>query len=124
MLLKYQERYKAIVHQQLRINCCRYLEAQFALSSVKARHEKLLNTERSVQEIRDIFVQMAILVDTQGDNIKRIEFHLLKAGGCTDHGKSWLQKAQKIKVKQRKKKLIFLGVFIIVIGCVIIFFII
>jgi t-SNARE complex subunit (syntaxin) len=41
------------------------LEAQLALSNVKARHEELLNVERSVQEIRDIFVQMATLVETQ-----------------------------------------------------------
>jgi t-SNARE complex subunit (syntaxin) len=41
------------------------LEAQLALSNVKARYEELLNVERSVQEIRDIFVQMATLVETQ-----------------------------------------------------------
>jgi t-SNARE complex subunit, syntaxin len=41
------------------------LEAQLALANVKARHEEILKVEKSIQEIRDIFVQLAIVVETQ-----------------------------------------------------------
>jgi len=41
------------------------LEAQLALASVKARHEEILKVENSIREIRNIFVQLAILVETQ-----------------------------------------------------------
>jgi t-SNARE complex subunit (syntaxin) len=41
------------------------LEAQLALTDVKARHGELLEVESSVKEIRDIFVQMATLVEAQ-----------------------------------------------------------
>ncbi|XP_023722460.1 syntaxin-1A isoform X3 [Cryptotermes secundus] len=90
MLLKHQARCKAIVHQQLQIInreatseelehllensevavfvdniVADTLEAQLALTSVKARHGELLEVESSVKEIRDIFVQMATLVEAQ-----------------------------------------------------------
>jgi hypothetical protein len=38
----------------------------------------------------------------QGDNVKRVEFHVVKAGGCTDLGNTKLQKAKRLKKKQRK----------------------
>jgi syntaxin 1A len=41
------------------------LEAQLAVANVKARHEEILKVENSIQEIRNIFVQLAILVETQ-----------------------------------------------------------
>jgi t-SNARE complex subunit (syntaxin) len=41
------------------------LEAQLALANVKARNGELLKVESSVKEIRDIFVQMATLVEAQ-----------------------------------------------------------
>jgi len=41
------------------------LEAQLALANVKARHEEILKVENSIREIRNIFVQLAILVETQ-----------------------------------------------------------
>jgi syntaxin 1A len=41
------------------------LEAQLALAGVKARHGDLLEVESSVKEIRDVFVQMATLVEAQ-----------------------------------------------------------
>jgi t-SNARE complex subunit (syntaxin) len=41
------------------------LEAQLALANGKSRHEEILNVENTIREIKDIFVQLAILVETQ-----------------------------------------------------------
>jgi len=41
------------------------LEAQLALANVKARHAEILKVENSIREIRNIFVQLAVLVETQ-----------------------------------------------------------
>lgn len=41
------------------------LEAQLALANVRARHEEILKVENSIREIRNIFVQLAILIETQ-----------------------------------------------------------
>ncbi|PNF18286.1 hypothetical protein B7P43_G16310 [Cryptotermes secundus] len=145
MLLKHQARCKAIVHQQLQIInreatseelehllensevavfvdniVADTLEAQLALTSVKARHGELLEVESSVKEIRDIFVQMATLVEAQGDNVKRVEFHVVKAGGHADLGNTRLRKAKKLKKKRRKIKFILVVSLIILLGIVLI----
>ncbi|PSN34198.1 Syntaxin-1A [Blattella germanica] len=96
VLSKYQERYKAMVCQQLKINnifltvdksatdeelqdlldkegtalfvdniVADTLQAQQLLANVKERHEDLLKIENSVREVRDMFVQMATLMETQ-----------------------------------------------------------
>ena len=41
------------------------LEAQLALANVKARHEDILKIESSVREVRDLFTEMATLIETQ-----------------------------------------------------------
>jgi t-SNARE complex subunit (syntaxin) len=41
------------------------LEAKLALANVRARHEDLLAVESSVKEVRDMFVQMATLLEAQ-----------------------------------------------------------
>jgi t-SNARE complex subunit (syntaxin) len=100
------------------------LEAQLALASVKARHEEILKVENSIREIRNIFVQLAILVETQGDSINRIEFHVTKSGGYTDQGATKLQKKRKMKRKRRKISCICIVALVIIIGIIIILLII
>lgn len=100
------------------------LEAQLALANVKARHEEILKVENSIREVRNIFVQLAILVETQGENINRIEFHVKKSGGYTDQGAAKLQKSRKVKRKRRKGTYICIVALVIIIGIVIILLII
>ena len=51
------------------------LEAQTALANVKARHREILKVENSIQEIRNIFVQLAILVETQVRQVGTTDFY-------------------------------------------------
>jgi len=69
-------------------------------------------------------VQLAILVETQGDNINRIEFHVTKTGGYTDKGAAKLQKKRKLKRKRRKISYICILALVIIIGIIIILLII
>lgn len=149
VLLKHQEKCRAIVRQQMMIIdkeatseelenllekdgaavfvdniVADTLEAQLALANVKARHEEILKVENSIKEIRDIFVQLAILVETQGDRINRIDFHVTKTGGYTDHGAVKLQKTRKKKRKQKKRNFICIVVLMVIIGILIILLII
>jgi t-SNARE complex subunit, syntaxin len=41
------------------------LEARKALEDVQIRHQELLKLEKSIQELRDLFVEMALLVEQQ-----------------------------------------------------------
>lgn len=149
VLLKQQERCRAIVRQQLMIIdkeatseelenllekdgaavfvdniVADTLEAQGVLANVKERHEEILKVEKSVQEVRDIFVQIATLVETQGDKMNRVDFHVTMSGGHIDHSAAKLQKAKKRKRKQRKRSYICIVILVIVIGIVIILLII
>jgi len=65
-------------------------------------------------------VQLAILVETQGESINRIEFHVTKTGGYTDQGAAKLQKGRKLKRKHRKRTYICIVALVIVIVIVII----
>ncbi|XP_071442803.1 syntaxin-1A-like [Hetaerina americana] len=40
-------------------------EARQALADVEARHEEILRIEKSIRELRDMFLEMAILVESQ-----------------------------------------------------------
>jgi syntaxin 1A len=61
-MLRYAERHKYTSLVQIVADT---LEAQGVLANVKERHEEILKVEKSVQEVRDIFVQIATLVETQ-----------------------------------------------------------
>lgn len=41
------------------------MEARKALEDVQARHQELVKIEKSLVELRDLFVEMAILVEQQ-----------------------------------------------------------
>ncbi|XP_069682883.1 syntaxin-1A-like [Periplaneta americana] len=143
-LLKHQERCKALVRQQLKIIdkvatgeeleellekdgavfvdniVADTLEAQLALARVKARHDELMKVENSIKEIRDVFVQTATLVETQGDNIKRIEYHVVKASNFTDHGNVKLQKAKRKRKKERKRNRVLMIILIVLVAIIVI----
>merc|ERR1740117_44386 len=48
-------------------------EANQALSDIKDRHEDILRLERSLKELHDMFVDMALLVEEQGAMVDHIE---------------------------------------------------
>jgi syntaxin 1A len=40
-------------------------EARQALADIEARHEEIINLEKNIRELRDLFIEMASLVETQ-----------------------------------------------------------
>ncbi|XP_018896672.1 syntaxin [Bemisia tabaci] len=91
------------------------LEARRALEDVQIRHEELLKLEKSIQELRDLFVEMALLVEQQGDIINSIEHHVLGAAEAVETARVQTKKAIVYKEKARFKKLLLLliiGVFV------------
>ena len=47
--------------------------SNYALSEIKGRHEELIDLEARLTEVRDLFLQMAMLVEEQGCQINSIE---------------------------------------------------
>ncbi|XP_046681075.1 syntaxin-like isoform X1 [Homalodisca vitripennis] len=90
-------------------------EARRALEDIQIRHEELLRLEKSIKELRDLFVEMAILVEQQGDLINSIEHHVLEAGEAVETAKVQTKKAIRYKGKARKKKIILLVIALVLI---------
>ncbi|XP_067013672.1 syntaxin-1A isoform X2 [Anabrus simplex] len=79
------------------------LQAQLQLSAVKSRHEDLLKIENSIREMRDMFVNLAILVEQQGEQLNCIRYLVEHAEGYTDHGRTRLEKAKRRAKKRRRR---------------------
>lgn len=43
------------------------------LSEIEQRHKELVNLENQVKDLRDLFIQISLLVEEQGESINNIE---------------------------------------------------
>lgn len=91
------------------------LEAKKALEDVQARHQELLKLEKSIMELKTLFVEMALLVEQQGDIINSIEHHVYRAGEAVSAAKVETKKAIIYQEKARWKKLVLLAILIIIV---------
>ncbi|XP_059482177.1 syntaxin-1A-like isoform X2 [Neocloeon triangulifer] len=89
-------------------------EARQALADVEARHKEIMKLEKNIMELRDLFIEMASLVATQGDMIDRIETHVLSAGEAVSEAAKQTKKAVVYRSKARKKKIIIIAVLIVI----------
>ncbi|KAL7293103.1 hypothetical protein TKK_0013259 [Trichogramma kaykai] len=89
--------------------------AQQQLSDIESRHNELQKLEKSISEVRDIFLEMAILVERQGEQLNCIEYFASKATDDIDMGRDRIIKGyeKKRRLKIRKLK-IALAVFVII----------
>ena len=61
---------------QLQLSSTKLDVANESYNYVVARHKEVLKLERSLQEVHQLFVDMAALVDQQGEVIDRIAFRI------------------------------------------------
>ncbi|XDV48792.1 hypothetical protein PO909_018157 [Leuciscus waleckii] len=92
-----------------------------ALNEIESRHKDILRLESSIKELHDMFVDMAMLVETQGEMIDNIENNVNKAVEYVDHAKVDTKKAVRYQTRAHRK-LVYVGICGAV--CIIILFII
>nr|BAH72906.1 ACYPI005967 [Acyrthosiphon pisum] len=51
-------------------------QARQTLADIEARHADIIKLENSIRELHDMFMDMAMLVENQGELIDRIEYHV------------------------------------------------
>ncbi|KAG8238780.1 hypothetical protein J437_LFUL018690, partial [Ladona fulva] len=78
------------------------LEARQALADVQARHKELLQLEHSIAELRDLFLEMAILVERQGDLIDNIEYHVTHTLQHVEKASKKINRAKELSTRVRK----------------------
>ncbi|XP_044159409.1 syntaxin-4 isoform X2 [Bufo gargarizans] len=76
-----------------------------ALNEIEARHEEILKLEKSILELHDMFMYMAMEVEAQGETIDSIEKNILHSTDYVEKAKKQLDQAVDNRKKSRKKKL-------------------
>ncbi|CAB3383726.1 Hypothetical predicted protein [Cloeon dipterum] len=82
------------------------LMAKRDLDDIQMRHDELLALEKSIEEVRDLFADIALLVHNQGEMVDNIEMNVASALGVVEQGKTQLLEANKKNSSLRKKKYI------------------
>ncbi|KAK9074764.1 hypothetical protein SSX86_003082 [Deinandra increscens subsp. villosa] len=85
----------------------------------KERHEAMMDLKKSLDKLHQVFLDMAVLVEGQGQSLNDIEDNVAKAGSFVSGGTDGLFYAKQMKDKQRKSWvcLIWGMVIIIIVVC-------
>ncbi|KAJ8414484.1 hypothetical protein AAFF_G00036860 [Aldrovandia affinis] len=89
-----------------------------AMNEIETRHTEIIKLENSIRELHDMFVDMAMLVESQGEMIDRIEYNVEHSVDYVERAVSDTKKAVKYQSKARRKKIIII-ICCIVLGIVI-----
>ncbi|XP_021695761.1 syntaxin-1A isoform X3 [Aedes aegypti] len=81
-------------------------QAKQTLADIEARHADIIKLENSIRELHDMFMDMAMLVESQGEMIDRIEYHVEHAMDYVQTATQDTKKALKYQSKARRKKVL------------------
>ncbi|XP_069782975.1 syntaxin-1B isoform X2 [Narcine bancroftii] len=79
-----------------------------ALNEIETRHTEIIKLENSIRELHDMFVDMAMLVESQGEMIDRIEYNVDHSVDYVERAVSDTKKAVKYQSKARRKKIMII----------------
>ncbi|XP_047441141.1 syntaxin-3a isoform X5 [Mugil cephalus] len=80
-----------------------------ALSEIEARHKDIVRLESSIKELHDMFVDIAMLVESQGGMIERIESNMDQSVGFVERAVADTKKAAKFQ-QEARRKMVIIGV--------------
>ncbi|GAB1290215.1 Syntaxin-2 [Apodemus speciosus] len=87
-----------------------------ALNEIESRHKDIMKLETSIRELHEMFMDMAMFVETQGEMVNNIERNVVNAVDYVEHAKEETKKAIKYQSKARRKKWIIAAVAVAVIA--------
>ncbi|KAL1498147.1 hypothetical protein ABEB36_008995 [Hypothenemus hampei] len=90
-------------------------QAKQTLADIEARHADIIKLENSIRELHDMFMDMAMLVENQGELVDRIEYHVDTTQNHVAEGHQQLKSAQEYQTKARKKKIFIIICLIILV---------
>jgi syntaxin 1A len=99
-------------------------QAQKTLAEMKERHHDIIAIEKSIKELHQMFVDMAIIVEQQGEVIDKVEDYITNTVEYTEHAAEEMREAVvRQRSTQRKKWIltIVIIVLLIAIGLVVYF---
>ncbi|CAI2348859.1 unnamed protein product [Caenorhabditis sp. 36 PRJEB53466] len=96
-------------------------QAKQTLADIEARHNDIMKLESSIRELHDMFMDMAMLVESQGEMVDRIEYNVEHAKEFVDRAVADTKKAVQYQSKARRKKICILVTGVVLITGLIIF---
>ncbi|CAF1085982.1 unnamed protein product [Rotaria sordida] len=83
-------------------------QAKQSLADIEARHGDIMKLEKSIRELHDMFIDMAALVQTQGEMIDRIEYNVVQSENFVKAASTDTKKAVKFQSAARRKKILLI----------------
>lgn len=77
--------------------------ARNALADIQDKHKDIVRLEQSIVELHQLFVDMSVLVETQGEMLDQIEYSVQQAHQYVDKGVKQLEKAKESQKNARKR---------------------
>ncbi|KAJ4721271.1 putative Syntaxin [Melia azedarach] len=90
------------------------------LAEIQERHDAVRDLERKLLELQQIFLDMAVLVDAQGDMLDNIESQVSSAVDHVQSGNTALQKAKKLQRNSRKWMCIAIIILLIIVVIIVV----
>ncbi|XP_023184360.1 syntaxin-3-like isoform X2 [Xiphophorus maculatus] len=89
-----------------------------ALSEIESRHKDIVRLESSIKELHDMFVDIAMLVESQGEIIDNIEQNVSQSVDHIIKAKEEIKRAERYQSKARKKTVIIVVVVVILLALI------
>ena len=80
-----------------------HAQARNALADIQERHKDITRLETSIQELHQLFLDMSVLVESQGELLDQIEYTVSQSVNYTGKAVEELRSANKYQKKVRKK---------------------
>jgi syntaxin 1B/2/3 len=85
------------------------------VAEIMERHDAFLQLERGLMDLHQVFLDMAVLVETQGEMLNNIETHIKQTQDYVNKGVDNLHKAREKQKNTRKWMCIGIGITLIVV---------
>ncbi|XP_037536508.1 syntaxin-2 [Nematolebias whitei] len=89
-----------------------------ALNEIESRHQDIIRLESSIRELHAMFMDMAMLVETQGDMVNNIEKNVSNAVEYIGRAKEETKKAVRYQKKSRRKYIILASALFILLAVI------
>ncbi|CAN8257709.1 unnamed protein product [Cochlearia groenlandica] len=102
-------------------SCCLKTVTEMDTKTVKERHEAVNDVKKSLNRLHQVFLEMAVLVETQGDGVDDIEANVANAGSFVSGGTNSLFYANQTKKKNNRFVVVCVSVlgFIVLLVCLV-----
>lgn len=87
-----------------------------ALSEIEGRHKDIVRLESSIKELHDVFMDIAMLVENQGEMLDTIELNVTHTVDHVEKARDETKRAVKYQGQARKKVIIIIVIVVVLLG--------